>query len=654
MWALACAAFRRRELENTNSQATSPPRPELDLTNSQSSSPPHAPLSLASTTTSRASSTLPFRHFGRHSRAADKARKASLSATNRLDDMELKLSREDLLPLVREAISHLGLVLSLRVPSSGTCDQPQMDPQASKAYMLHRSQYGALAASLVNELVQSPGPLFDAVHSADAISAATTIFDSLTPPDMLTVEEYAGFLRRYQVVVRQHALLRPHGISLDSESIRLIAGATGSHLPAGSGDQVVLAAAQHCPQVVSVTLQNGLLHNGTLTTLARTYGTQLQELDLSYTQGFDDLGLKSVAAYCPSLRVLRISACWAVSELGILAIAKHCPSLQELEISDVLGARPRPVAERSTADQSDGSTRCAIEGALPPSCKLVCTASSAQAADQRLPRASSSKPRGSGRHRAHAGHSDLSFQARRAPKPLPRRPPPVVVLEETLVPTGQLIRSDGATPAARPDRSRLLRLPALAKPYAMRERAEIPEERRRQLSRKRVAPSDGSSGSRNKRVSRFHHRGWWRNSMRASMRWSSTRSTDKGGALSPSPKMMTAARLSRIRRFASPYTASSSRPSSAASPSPQSGGRLQLASVGDGSPHESFRSQQGASFTRRDPSPGSVVQRARAILALHSPAQRAAAPSRSSALSSSRWSSSQRSSTSYHTRPVHT
>ena len=64
-------------------------------------------------------------------------------------------------------------------------------------------------------------------------------------------------------------------------------------------------------QLQAVTLLNGRLHSSTLTTLTKQLGARLLSLDLSATQAFGDLAVKSLAAYCPEPR--SIASCAARS-----------------------------------------------------------------------------------------------------------------------------------------------------------------------------------------------------------------------------------------------------------------------------------------------------------------------------------------------------
>jgi hypothetical protein len=62
---------------------------------------------------------------------------------------------------------------------------------------------------------------------------------------------------------------------------------------------------------------------------------RLIEIDLCGTSGFDDVGLKALAAYCTRLATLRISEC-DVSAGGLAVVAEHCRSLRVVQVSERL------------------------------------------------------------------------------------------------------------------------------------------------------------------------------------------------------------------------------------------------------------------------------------------------------------------------------
>ena len=94
------------------------------------------------------------------------------------------------------------------------------------------------------------------------------------------------------------------------------------------------AQCAHCVQTLErVAICHGKLRNSTLATLSQHCRSHLKHLDLSYTTGFDDLGLKSFAVYCNQLTSLRIVGCH-VTDDGVRAILRACPQLRELCLTD--------------------------------------------------------------------------------------------------------------------------------------------------------------------------------------------------------------------------------------------------------------------------------------------------------------------------------
>ena len=62
---------------------------------------------------------------------------------------------------------------------------------------------------------------------------------------------------------------------------------------------------------------------------------RLHALELSGSGGFDDVGLKALAAYCTQLRALRVGGC-AVSAAALRVVVTHCRHLQLVEVSAAL------------------------------------------------------------------------------------------------------------------------------------------------------------------------------------------------------------------------------------------------------------------------------------------------------------------------------
>ena len=102
-----------------------------------------------------------------------------------------------------------------------------------------------------------------------------------------------------------------------------------------AAEQLLLTVCNHCSALDSLVIRNMEVRNSSLATIAQLLGVRLREIDLTGSHGFDDLGLKAFAAYCPSLRVLRLSGC-NVSDAGLRPVALYCIELKELEVRTAL------------------------------------------------------------------------------------------------------------------------------------------------------------------------------------------------------------------------------------------------------------------------------------------------------------------------------
>ena len=144
------------------------------------------------------------------------------------------------------------------------------------------------------------------------------------------IDRFSGYHRRFEQWTEQRRLLRRSSVSITCPKLEL----TG--MPGGqpTNDLLLLAACEHCSDLQDITVRHGHLHNSTLATLAQRMQDRLRRLDLTGTKGFDDLGLKALAAYCTQLESLRLSGC-RVTDEGLLPVMKCCKQLREVEVSDI-------------------------------------------------------------------------------------------------------------------------------------------------------------------------------------------------------------------------------------------------------------------------------------------------------------------------------
>ena len=103
-----------------------------------------------------------------------------------------------------------------------------------------------------------------------------------------------------------------------------------------------------CPGVTEVCIRSSRLANAALVSLAQHLATRLVSLDLCETHGFDDQGVKALAAFCTSLSTLRLAGC-AVTADGLLPIVKHCNALRHLEVTDSAAVQSSSLAGLSEA-----------------------------------------------------------------------------------------------------------------------------------------------------------------------------------------------------------------------------------------------------------------------------------------------------------------
>ena len=120
----------------------------------------------------------------------------------------------------------------------------------------------------------------------------------------LSVEEVGAYYKRFETWASSRKLLREYAVDVSATNLELT----------GATDRVVLAACTHCDALTVISVRHGKLRNSTLNTIAQKCKSQLAELDLSGTKGFDDLGVKSLAVYCEGLTALRLLDCKVTDE----------------------------------------------------------------------------------------------------------------------------------------------------------------------------------------------------------------------------------------------------------------------------------------------------------------------------------------------------
>jgi len=145
------------------------------------------------------------------------------------------------------------------------------------------------------------------------------------PPKSFSIDEFAAYFRRFEPWAEQRKLLSAAGISVGATDLELVGKS--------NTDRVLLAACQHCSRLRSMCVQNAKLHNSTITSLATRFRDQLNHLDLTGCRGFDDLGIKALAAYCPELEMLKVAGT-PLTDDGLIAVLKNCPKIRELEVDE--------------------------------------------------------------------------------------------------------------------------------------------------------------------------------------------------------------------------------------------------------------------------------------------------------------------------------
>ena len=161
----------------------------------------------------------------------------------------------------------------------------------------------------------------------DDVEAFARLEESGKGAKEYSVEEFGAKYKRFESWAKERQILRDAGIP--TGTLRLELQQNSVH----SSDKILLAAAQHCRSVQSLHICNATLHNSTLTTLAQQLKGQLLELDLSGSRGFDNLGIKAFAAYCPELTSIAIAGCPLTDE-GLVPLFKCCPKLRALTYAE--------------------------------------------------------------------------------------------------------------------------------------------------------------------------------------------------------------------------------------------------------------------------------------------------------------------------------
>ena len=157
-------------------------------------------------------------------------------------------------------------------------------------------------------------------------------------------EEFGAWVVRFLDYCLEQRALRDAGIDAASNVLAL---------PHGSSAKLLQQSLRHCATFTELQVCGGELTNQGLFSVAQVRRDALLSVDLSSSAGFDGHGLRAFAAYCPSLRTLRLTGCAAcVDEACLAVIGKCCPALTTLAVG---GCCVR---------------LSALEGTLPPGCTI--------------------------------------------------------------------------------------------------------------------------------------------------------------------------------------------------------------------------------------------------------------------------------------------
>lgn len=114
----------------------------------------------------------------------------------------------------------------------------------------------------------------------------------------------------------------------------------------GCVSQLIVPIMVRCPGLTGLSIRHSHLDNTALTSACQLLGSRLHSLDLHGSSGFDDNGIKALAAYCTGLRRLRVSECVGpLSNAGVSAVVRHCRSLEFVEVTVGLGVTDAAFAE---------------------------------------------------------------------------------------------------------------------------------------------------------------------------------------------------------------------------------------------------------------------------------------------------------------------
>lgn len=143
---------------------------------------------------------------------------------------------------------------------------------------------------------------------------------------VLTDYEFQRWRKRCSSWAERAAALREAGGNAKTTCLKLErASITRSPL--------LVTAVQTCPHLSHVSLRSCWLSDSALSALAISIRGHLRTLDLTYSRGFGDVGVKSLAAFAPGLEDLKLFGC-EVSDEGLEKVALFCTQLRHVEVTD--------------------------------------------------------------------------------------------------------------------------------------------------------------------------------------------------------------------------------------------------------------------------------------------------------------------------------
>lgn len=156
----------------------------------------------------------------------------------------------------------------------------------------------------LNRQLDGAGLTSAALEPAPAVFSRAGGF-ALAEGEALDYAEYEQWRERCTEFIRLLKVIASCEVGPDTTSLRL--------KDVHDLSEMVVSLLQRCQQqgrqVKELSMHGCTLSNTALTGMCQLLQSQLQELDLHGTRGFDDRGMRALAYYCKAIRTLRLTEC---------------------------------------------------------------------------------------------------------------------------------------------------------------------------------------------------------------------------------------------------------------------------------------------------------------------------------------------------------